>query len=244
MKPEELHVHKFLESLGYDKILFEPDGKNTCPDFSILETIGIEVRRLNENWNAGEKWEGLENGEISLGRKIQDLLNSFETTDEGHTWFVSFKFERPLEKWTTLKKTISRALTEFAQSPHEQGGIIVNESRFQMRIIHKSSVKHKKQFLIGSSIDENSGGQLLPLIKDNINICISEKTLKREDAIKRKIGRGEPPYQSWWLILVDHFCFGPHKIEKELRREKFQFNHDWAKVVVLDPNDITKWIEI
>ena len=43
---DEKIVYKYLQSLGYTDIIYEPDG-NIPPDFLIDDTIAVEVRRLN-----------------------------------------------------------------------------------------------------------------------------------------------------------------------------------------------------
>ncbi len=53
---DEKIAYKYLQSLGYTNIQYEPDS-NMPPDFLINDTIAIEVRRLNlsDNESLDEK---------------------------------------------------------------------------------------------------------------------------------------------------------------------------------------------
>ena len=49
MDASEIVAYKYLEYRGFKKIVFEPEGKSTPPDFFVDDRIAVEVRRLNQN---------------------------------------------------------------------------------------------------------------------------------------------------------------------------------------------------
>ena len=48
MKREEKIANDYFISVGFNKILYEPDG-NIPPDFLLNDSIAVEVRRLNQH---------------------------------------------------------------------------------------------------------------------------------------------------------------------------------------------------
>jgi len=50
MKREEKITEAYLKALGFEDIVFEPEGKSKLPDFRIDGNIAVEVRRLNQNY--------------------------------------------------------------------------------------------------------------------------------------------------------------------------------------------------
>jgi len=95
MDESEQKAQIFLESLGYSNISPEPDG-NIPPDLLVDKTIAVEVRRLNQNIIGETGYQGLEQVEIPLWMKMRKLLASFGPSSTGVSWFVSYRFRRPL----------------------------------------------------------------------------------------------------------------------------------------------------
>jgi hypothetical protein len=52
MKSEERIAENYLTSLGFENVVFEPDG-NIPPDFFVDDRIAVEVRRLNQHFFEG-----------------------------------------------------------------------------------------------------------------------------------------------------------------------------------------------
>lgn len=73
MDNTEQIAYSHLISLGYDRIVYEPDG-NIPPDFAINNRIAVEVRRLNQNERERVYPRGLEEVEMPLLGKLQKLL--------------------------------------------------------------------------------------------------------------------------------------------------------------------------
>ena len=118
MDSTEEIAHSLLVSLGYQNIVYEPDG-NVPPDFSINGTIAIEVRRLNQNERGSDSPKGLEEVEIPLMGKLKKFLDSFglaETTG----WWVLIRFKRPVPRWERVEHELRHffsSLQSRTQSP-------------------------------------------------------------------------------------------------------------------------------
>ncbi|MNE64604.1 hypothetical protein D3C80_1600240 [compost metagenome] len=69
-RSEEL-AKAYLESLGLGPVAYEPDG-HVPPDFMIGD-IAIEVRRLNQNFESDDGYEGHESVEASVLRYVEKL---------------------------------------------------------------------------------------------------------------------------------------------------------------------------
>ncbi|MDO9271654.1 MAG: hypothetical protein Q7T94_01375 [Rugosibacter sp.] len=66
MDDSERLAEKYLLALNCGEVVFEPDG-NIPPDFSVDARIGVEVRRLNQNYEKSDgSIEGLEELAIPL----------------------------------------------------------------------------------------------------------------------------------------------------------------------------------
>jgi len=66
---------------------------------------------------------------------------------------------------------------------------------------------------------------VVPELERNLKICIDEKTLKTS-AIREK-------YPEWWLVLIDRINFG----DKEALQVS---DHNWDKIILIDPDDHTR----
>jgi len=61
----------------------------------------------------------------------------------------------------------------------------------------------------------------------NLRICIEEKT--------RKIARVRSKYQEWWLILIDFIGYGVDECDRKLYREQLGIDHNWDKIILVNP---------
>ena len=80
---------------GFKDIVFEPDG-NIPPDFSIEGKIAVEVRRLNQNFFAGDEVSGLEEDRIPLFKLLEESLKKFNSQYIGNSYWISIRFGRPI----------------------------------------------------------------------------------------------------------------------------------------------------
>lgn len=108
MDDSEKTAKKYLEYLGFEGIVYEPDG-NVPPDFLVNGRIAIEVRRLNQNEGNGSGFRGLEEIAIPLQMKIGKLLASLGPPKSGSSWFVHYTVRRPVPAWGVLRSASANA---------------------------------------------------------------------------------------------------------------------------------------
>lgn len=234
MDPTEHRVYLNLQHQGYCDIQYEPDG-NIPPDFLVNGEIAIEVRRLNKNLFDENAVRGAEEVAIPLWKHVKKLVAGFGPPEGGRSWIVQFRFHRPVESWRTLEGKIIRALLDFTHAPVKGKTSLVRGRGFEMDVMPASRA-YDTMFVMGGCIDENSGGILLTEMEANLRYCIREKT--------RKIERVRPRYDQWWLALVDHIGYGLNDFEQEIFRHQVSINHDWDKVLIINPNVPNQWFEI
>lgn len=203
MKPEETVVYNFLVKRYGDNVIFEPDG-NVPPDFLIDGVYAAEVRRLNHQFVNGGKTEGLEQVTYPLFNALAEVLESFNSSYSGISYWVGINFHRPLpQSIRKLKTDIKNSLITFLSSdikpPHR---ITVNE-HIELTIYKSSNPIHGMLFGLHGGMDHDSNGWVLPIYVENTRLCITEKS--------SKIQRYLPKYIEWWLILVDYIGWGLDK---------------------------------
>jgi hypothetical protein len=234
MDPTETLVSEHLAHRGYTNVVYEPDG-NIPPDFLVDDVIAIEVRRLNQNHFDGSDAKGLEKVAIPLWKKIKQLVGSLGAPVGGESWFVYFRFTRPVESWKTLEPALCNALQVFMQSVNKHKGTIAKGKGFELDVF-RASKAHASMFVMGGCSDEESGGWLLSEMEMNIRHCASEKS--------RKVAKVRPKYPQWWLALVDHIGYGLDNFDREMFRDQVSIEHDWDKILIIDPRDYRRWFEI
>ncbi|MDD5410754.1 MAG: hypothetical protein PHF31_04960 [Methylobacter sp.] len=235
MDATEKHVHNHLAYLGYKDIVYEPDG-NVPPDLLVDGKIAIEVRRLNQNHFVDDNAKGLEELAIPLWKNIKKLLEKMGPPPKEESWFVHFRFTRPVEAWKTLEPKLRAGLTNFMSSPNQERQIVAEAEGIELEVICRASKVHSTMFLLAGCSDQESGGWLLAEMEANIRHCASEKA--------RKIEKFKLKYSQWWLALVDHIGYGLDDFDRELFRDQVSIQHEWDKILIIDPRDHTRWFEI
>lgn len=220
---------------GYKKIVFEPDD-NGPPDFLINASIAVEVRRLNQNYGNGHETRGLEEVAISLWKRVQKLLAAYENEGTNKSWFVYFRFSRPVEAWKNLKPILEIALNEFRDSKNQEPGIIASGQGFELEIFCRASKPHESLFVMGGYSDQDSGGWVLSEMQKNIFYCATDK--------ERKIKEVRNRYRTWWLALVDHIGCGLDEFDREQFKTSVCVEHSWDKILIVNPSDCRDWYEI
>jgi hypothetical protein len=233
MKKEEKLALQYLESLGFKNIVHEPDG-NFPPDFLIDDKIGIEVRRLNQNYMSGDQNNGLEEIQFSLLHKIQNLLSEIKSNSFEKSYFISYTFRRPISLNSTVSE-MKRLLTEFAKNGTVIAGDYVIHDRFKFTIF-PASKKHKQLFVLGGYSDHDSGGFVISEVNRNLEICANEKS--------RKIKDFRWKYPEWWLVLIDYIGYGLSAIDLSQLREIQKAEYDWDKIIVVNPLNPKNGVEI
>jgi hypothetical protein len=235
INPDEAIARSYLEHLGYQDILHEPDG-NVPPDFLINGCIAVEVRRLNENHEGLSRTEGLEEERISLTAKMKQLMRGIGDLGIGESWFVMYEFSRPVATWRDLRGTLEARLQDFGNSPQREATKWEICKSFRMSVMKASRV-HENTFVVGGSVDEDSGGWMADLMTTNLRICIQEKT--------RKVAVRRTRYLEWWLLLVDNVGIGLMD-ESDWRaiHEASISKGGFGRVVVVDPSNLGRSVTI
>jgi hypothetical protein len=227
-------VEQHLAHRGFKNIAYEPDG-NVPPDFLVNNAIAVEVRRLNQNHLDGVQTKGLEEDAIPLWKKTKKVIESFGPSAASETWFVFFRFGRPLAPWKIVEPKFRSALQAFAQRPVREAGTIMSEGSFEVDVFPASN-PHPAMFLMAGCSDQESGGWLLSEMEKNILHCASEKA--------RKVSGVRSKYPQWWLALVDHIGHGLDEFDREMFRDQVSIEHNWDKIIIIDPRDPKRYFEI
>lgn len=235
MDATENLVEKYLKHRGYVDIVYEPDG-NIPPDFLVDGHIAIEVRRLNQNHFVGMEAKGLEEVAISLWHKVKGLLASMGSPIKNESWFVHFRFSRPVEPWRSLEPKLRKGLDTFMSSLIQDRKIIAIGQGFEIEVYCRTSTPRSTMFVLSGCTDEESGGWLLGEMETNIRYCANEKA--------RKISKVQSKYPQWWLALVDHIGYGLDDFDREMFRDQVSIVHTWDKIILIDPRDHRRWFEI
>lgn len=226
MNRSEQLANAYLRGLGFHDIVYEPDG-NVPPDFLVDKKIAVEVRQLNQNQITDSGYQGLDEVGIPLSMKFKNLLTSFGPAGSGPSWFVRYTFRRPVPPWTQLQKSVSEQLAEFRknQSVQSLAKITITET-FKLTLI-RATDPHPSLFVFGGDSDNDSGGWVLSETLKNLRICIEEKT--------KKIERVRGKYEEWWLVLIDYIGYGVDECDRGVYRKHLGIDHNWNKVVLVNP---------
>ncbi|WP_239797687.1 hypothetical protein [Candidatus Nitrotoga arctica] len=214
MDASEKLVQDHLHHRDYVDVVYEPDG-NVAPDFLVNGAIAIEVRRLNQNHFGGPNTKGLEEAAIPLWNQVKDLLSSMGAPTKGESWFVHFEFNRPVERWKTLRKKLRSALAAFAVATKQERAIIAKGRNFELEVFCRTSKPHATMFVMAGYTDKESGGWLLAEMETNIRYCARKK--------EEKISKVRSKYPEWWLLIR-------HKLFMKPRRRLLGRRNNGARV--------------
>lgn len=227
MDRSETLANAYLESLGLGAVAYEPDGQ-VPPDFTIGD-IAIEVRRLNQNHETGDGYEGLESGQASILRYVEKLLPTFGPPKDDQGWWVFLTFWRPIDG-KTIKRELPKALAAFHAAP-DPNGLDTNLTRTFELEIRPAGIPVANHFMLGGYSDFDEGGFVASEIIRNLNICIAEKAAK--------IAPYQNRYGEWWLVLPD--LIGPDLDADERRTIGEHVDlRTFSRVVLIHPREPTK----
>lgn len=233
MDEAEAVAQKYLAHRGHKTIRFEPDG-NMPPDFLVDESIAVEVRRLNQNDPTKDGPHGLDEVAVPLWMSMRKFVLTLGPPKDDRNWYVSFTYQRPLPEWRVLRPMVRAKLEEFRSHPSDRQTIPV-EQNFTLELF-RTGKPYSTMLILGGCMDEDAGGWLLAEMERNIKICIEDK--------KRKIERVRDKYPQWWLLLVDQIGFGLDEFDRELFRDQVCIEHDWNKIILIDPRNHERAFEI
>jgi hypothetical protein len=237
MDRSERLAEKYLTGVGLGAVVFEPDG-NIPPDFVVDGRIGVEVRRLNQNYTDGSgQPEGLEEVSIPLVQRLKRLLPTLGPSVHGESWYVCIDYSRPIGNWRLLESRIRQGLLAFMRQPLRERTDIPVAPNVTLDLL-LAGRDYGSFFVLGASGDNDSGGFVLAELEKNLRLCISEK--------ERKIAPYRGKYPEWWLVLSDHIDFALDVEDREYFRSHIMRNvpHSFARIVLLDPRDNGRAFEV
>ena len=234
MDTSEQLAYTYLQSCGFTDIQYEPDG-NVPPDFLCDKRIAVEVRRLNKNYGFDNGSEGLEEVSIPLRQRMEKLLASFGPPTHGDSWFVRYRFARPLPKWKILAPIVKRELDAFMITTDSIRFDSVLNDNFELTLI-RSSKPFPQLFVPGGHSDLQSGGFVISDVAKNLKLCIQEKT--------KKLEKFRDTYPEWWLILPDYVGYGLDEFDRQVFLRDVTIIHNFNKVILLNPLDPKNAFEV
>lgn len=234
-KSEEI-VEKLLKSMGFQDVIYEPNG-NVTPDFLVDGRVAVEVRQLNKSVDSGSgNRKGLQETSTPLWQGIEKLGRSFgNTVDE--TWFLIIRFSRPIRAWKHLKPNVKKALHNFKEQSTRNNGVIYEGSNFELRVM-RSMTPLSHFFNMGMMNDRQAAGFLVADMIDNINYCCSEKA--------QLTSKYKKLYPEWWLVLTNYFLVFPNDDEVQILRNRVDDEHHkfWDRIILVDRHNHEKWFEL
>ncbi len=195
MQEEEKIAQKYLESLQLGPVEYEPNG-NVPPDFGVAgNKLGVEVRRLNENYFAKNgDVKGLETQSIPIHQQVIGVTTAFNARYAGETYFMVFRLARPIQK-AKVQKVLTDKINQFLAGGKTTPHIIEIAAGVSLELRKVSPIPgsmFRKDYI---TVDQDSGGILVDLCAENIRHCVQEKA--------RKTAPYWSNYAEWRLVFVD-----------------------------------------
>ena len=224
MNRDEKIANDYLSS-HYSQVIFEPDG-NITPDFKIEDGIGIEVRRLNQQYERNGKTKGLEEDSIPLRRLIEKEFEKYPKSMSGNSFWVGFHFERGIK---FKKKIIQQNLKDAIHDFESKGEITPTRYKIfdnlWITFATKGSFTGNNKYKIGIEADYNSGGFLISMYVSNVLHCATEK--------EKKITPYQSRYKQWWLLLIDYIGGIEHEDIEEIK-SYLKIPKIFNKIIIID----------
>lgn len=218
---DELRAEKYLHSLGFESVVYEPLG-NVTPDFLLDTKIAVEVRRINSNHIDGSKLINIENLEIAFVKKIKNIIRSFKCSIHQSSARISLTLLQPLtlQNKKTLIRKIKKILSKHIRYISEEKSYTIGEL---LHITMKPTQREANTYLY-----ESCNGDSLWLehqLQKNIQAVIDEKN--------KKIEKNFHLYKEWWLLLVDSIVYGFDEEDFNILNN-IDFNKQkFSKVIIL-----------
>lgn len=226
MDDSEKTILEYLQSLKLGPVVYEPDG-NVPPDFLVNGRVAVEVRRLNENVETAAGNRGLEEISKPLNVLVKKALAATGPPVNGASWFVFYTYSRPLPAWRELDALLRRALGQVKDQPNLEGHEIPVANKMRLSFTRASKV-HPHLFILGGSVDHDSGGFVVAELAHNLRLCIDEKSAKVLKVKQR--------YPEWWLALEDRIAYGVlDEQDQEQLRQLIQPDGAWSKIILVNP---------
>jgi|GEM_PF-4540397 len=222
-RPEEL-ANKYLKSKGFHT-KYEPLGKSTFPDFEINNSIGIEVRRLNEHYFEGCKPSGLNQKSRPLFDSINAIFTEFTQENPSQNFWVTLELERPFPKLKSIKKELRPILNKLINQEVIEAQTIDVTNGIALELRPKTEITNQV-FHAGAIMDFDSGGSVLSNLLENMNYCIQQKA--------KKASASSNQYKQLWLILINEISYGLDDDGEKYITKNIQKNSIWDKIIILN----------
>lgn len=200
MNKDESIAYNYL-ALTYDNLIPEPDSKDVKipPDISINRTIGVEVRRLNQQFRANGKSRGLENDSINLEKIINEEFKRH--LFNGNCYWASLHYARRFNefKFKEIKKNLQKAIKKFEIDGEKLPFSFNIDENIEIIFEFATKENASQKYEIATELDNDSGGWVISMYTQEITECMEEKAKKIQPYFDR--------YKLWWLLLVDHIGF-------------------------------------
>lgn len=235
MDEAERLVEDLLHREGFRAICHEPNGASTYPDFSVAGNIAVEVRRLNQFHVGQESAEDLQDASIRVQQRIERLCVELGQGD-GNSWFVCYRFSRPLPQWKHLIPRLEAAMRAFMASGDRRGCRLFEDSNFELDVIPASD-RLETFFRLGAMHDMQSGGFVVAEFIRSIELCAEKKVAKK--------AKCPVAYQASWLVLVNTSGLRLDAYDKQMLLDNCERPAQWDRVLVVRAmTKADEWFEL
>lgn len=233
MNIDEEIAERYLRSLGYTDIVYEPDG-NIPPDFLLNGVTAIEVRKLNQHHVINGITKPLEEVEYKLIPMLDKMLNDFNGGAHESSAFVCITYSRPVGKIRERIKEIKKILVSHLPQITQKAEYKISEN-IHIELL-PASERHDSAYILGAMPDMDAGGFVVSEIYSNLKIVLEEKT--------RKIAMYKHKYKEWWLVLIDYIGHSLRERDVVQLKELPVITNGWDKVILVSPQENTHGFEI
>lgn len=161
------------------------------------------------------------------------LVESVAETD-GNSWFVFFRFSRPVPSWKMIEPQLRGALLEFKVWAYKRRAVIFSIPNFEVEVAEASD-SLETFFRMGGMSDRQAGGWVVAEFISNIQHCASEKLLKT--------GPHRDKYKIWWLALTNYTGLALDEHDRDHVRQHLPPQEGWDKIILINPNTPEQWVE-
>jgi len=236
MDRTEAFARDFLEHLGHQDPVYEPDG-NVPPDFLLADGTAVEVRRLNQiHIDEHGNTQGLETADAAIWRTIGTLLDAFQTSHKvDSTYGVFYEFGRPIPPKRVIERELRAELENFLNGNRDTSVRRSLPCGVKIRLFDWGMWKGTP-FRLAGNLDRQRGGWIVEKLAIAIRHALVEKTYK--------ISAFKANYARWWLVLIDQVIWGTDENDRRQLHKTGPFIHSFDKVVVVNAQDVTDFFEL
>ena len=223
IKLQEIPAYDFLFDLCQELPIFEPDGKNG-PDFLVLGKVAVESTQIMQSYTVNGKKFNIETNYKRIYDAISEILNEFNVTYSGQTYFLNFSYSAELPRISPYKKQIHDFLNEYLVSGDCNFFSFSIGEKIEFTIFPGTPIEGRV-FRIGASDCYEQGGNPESIYVCEINRCIEMKS--------KKTTKWENDYPQKWLILVDGIGFWDNQINRDQISSKINGLGEFSRVLVI-----------